>query len=749
MNVNFQLSGVLDPPSAPPASIAASFNAVVNESNLLTIGANSFTISGNSALMFVGSGVFDEATGEIQLELGLFVPATGQPYLLILTTGTDGALTGSPLVDGEATLVDDSNDAIISALIVVVSPEGPETGSGDGSGDFGSGDGSGDDIDDTLATIGGFAGITGSVELERTIEANGSLGLSGFVVSPIRLLPDGNPISTGDSDDPAARPVRRRVVIVDSFGNPVVQGFLADATQGSITWTRSQPTSFSVTLPLHSESAQMLLGDGSDSGIDTPFREAQLWRGDQLLTWGPIHSMSVNGDVLELAIDGDLTQGATGWYGSIQRGWGNPPEQNSPDTNIDRVRLPGDPTTWAFRLEDRVPLYQEPDQAEFTITAAGTTPVFVTAQTFFTVPPQPVGTRMTFSCWIQVEEFISRNDDGSSLSIGLFPPNARGLEDLIAIESASFPDDVFPGQKFRAEVSIDIPANQPVWGVGSVRSCKGVSYAWDFWLEWDGGLAYVNQDKASIMTDLVHHLSGSGDGSAQATGYPLRPFHGPSNYGKSDVRIEPAVGRSGYNLTRIYSFSAGGGDGIGALTDLAEDDANSGWKMLFSHERRWWHTMRNVGVRWDCPMRWLPSGGNLSSFGWRFMGEQAANVVNVFSAYPGSRAQGTAIDPSAFGGLTLEDSLSAVEDTWDEDLQAWADTHLFGTTRPVSLGLKLPAHPYATGRGLGVGQVVPVTIVHGPLKIAGFYRIHSMTLTEDDFLELTVTPARVPGVMPV
>jgi hypothetical protein len=274
-----------------------------------------------------------------------------------------------------------------------------------------------------------------------------------------------------------------------------------------------------------------------------------------------------------------------------------------------------------------------------------------------------------------------------------------------------------------------------------------VSLAYDFWLEFDGGLAYVNQDKAEIMTDILHHLSGSGEGSLQARMYPLRPFHGPESYGKSNVHIKPAVPRSGYNLTRVYTFSAGGGNGIGALTDLAEDDANSGWRMLFTGTDRWWFTMRNLGIRWDCPIRFVPSGGNVSSFAWRFMGEQAANVVNVFSAYPGSRAQGTAIEPGSFNGLTIEDSLNAVEDTWDDDLQAWADTHLHGTMRPVALSFTIPAQPYFTSRGLGVGQVVPVTIAHGPLKISGFYRIHSITLTEEDFLELTVTPARIPGLM--
>jgi hypothetical protein len=145
-------------------------------------------------------------------------------------------------------------------------------------------------------------------------------------------------------------------------------------------------------------------------------------------------------------------------------------------------------------------------------------------------------------------------------------------------------------------------------------------------------------------------------------------------------------------------------------------------------------------------MRWVPAGGNLTGFGWQYLGQQAANVITVQSAYPGSRKQGYAIDPSAFAnGLTIEEALSAPQDTWDDALDPMATTRLFQTTHAVNLALKLPASPYFTDYDLMVGQVVPVTIVHGRLRIAGLYRIHSMTLTPDDYLELVATPEQVPG----
>jgi len=732
-----------------------------------------FTIDGFGPLPFYGD------TSEIE---GFIVPETGEIQILLATglpffTGTSGSLTGSHYnpETGQATFVQEAFSAVLT-VGVTLTPF--DDGEGEGSGDTGSGSGSGSgdtSEPDFYSAISGWVGVTGNLEFQPESSITANVGVTGWVRRPRTTIdrPDVDELPVGFPDDQidgfTSTAVRRRVVVVDMDGVPVTGGFLAEATHGPITWTRSTPASFSVTVPLYSQEAALILGNGDDRGIETPYREVQLWRGDQLLTWGPVVSTSVDGDSLELTgadvawyltrrsigpskrinlfTNGDLNNGFTGWFNSVQRGWGNPPQAATAiDANISRVRLPSDSTKWALRLEDRSPYFQDINNIEITVDPT-TYPTWVTAQSFFTIPPQPVGTSITLSCWMTVDELISTNDDDSPLFIGLFPAGARTLEDLVAVEFASFPNDIVAGRPFRAEVTVDIPAGQFVWGVASVRPPKGVAHAWDFWLEWDGGLSYVAQDKALIMRDLVRHLTGNPtQGSQQARQYPLRPFHGPTSYGKSNVKIEPSVAMSGYRLTRLYPFSAGGGDGIGALTALAEDDATSGWQTVVSDTKRWWHAMRNLGVRWDCPIRWVPSGGNLTAFGWQFMGEQGANVVNVFSAIPNSRGQATAIDTHSFGGLTLEDSFTAVEDTWDEDLPQWAATHLQGTTKPVALAAKLPAAPYFTRYGLGVGQVVPVTIRHGALKISGFYRIHSMSLTPDDYLELTLTPAYLPGV---
>jgi hypothetical protein len=146
-------------------------------------------------------------------------------------------------------------------------------------------------------------------------------------------------------------------------------------------------------------------------------------------------------------------------------------------------------------------------------------------------------------------------------------------------------------------------------------------------------------------------------------------------------------------------------------------------------------------------MRWVPSGGNVLGLSYSFLGEQGANNVAVFSSVPGSRTQGFAIKSDAFtGNLTLEDNFTAPEDTDDESLNELAETRLWEVTHPVSLNLTIPATPYFTKYNLRVNQIVPVTIIEGQLSIVGFYRIQTMTLTVDDYLELECIPAEVKGL---
>lgn len=94
----------------------------------------------------------------------------------------------------------------------------------------------------------------------------------------------------------------RRIVLVDNTGEVIPDGFLDTAVMGEITWEPSRTTTWSATVPLADDKVDAILGAqgaSGDYGVGLGFIEAQLWRGDRLLTWGPITSV--------LAADGGLT----------------------------------------------------------------------------------------------------------------------------------------------------------------------------------------------------------------------------------------------------------------------------------------------------------------------------------------------------------------------------------------------------------------------------------------------------------
>lgn len=77
----------------------------------------------------------------------------------------------------------------------------------------------------------------------------------------------------------------RRTIVVQNDGTVI--GPL-QAVQGDITWRPSEPAQFTLDFA-HNDLNQYFWGNTLDEfGIGEAFREVQLWRGDRLLTWGPI-----------------------------------------------------------------------------------------------------------------------------------------------------------------------------------------------------------------------------------------------------------------------------------------------------------------------------------------------------------------------------------------------------------------------------------------------------------------------------
>ena len=107
----------------------------------------------------------------------------------------------------------------------------------------------------------------------------------------------------------APRGVKRRTVIVEQDGTQL--GEIENAVQGSVTWTLNEWETANLTLGIDDPKADLILGE--------KFREAQLWRGDQLLVFGPIVGTSANMAELSADVAGPLWHLSRRYMGKASR----------------------------------------------------------------------------------------------------------------------------------------------------------------------------------------------------------------------------------------------------------------------------------------------------------------------------------------------------------------------------------------------------------------------------------------------
>lgn len=651
------------------------------------------------------------------------------------------------------------------------------------------GSGSGDFVEPEIiptSTIFGQFGLNSTLSLSDIINIDAKFGIVSFVENPAifteglagiapRPIEEDLTISTSSAIPPAGPPgtqpqivdkrwasaPARKTVIVDLDGTPEDEGFLSTALQGDITWTKSSPSQWTVSLPINSVEAQQFL-QLSRIGTYTPFKELQLWRGRQLLVWGPVTNMAVNDDTLDLTgsdaswyltrrFVGPVSQtnllpdrtplgpGLNSWFTSVFRGWDNTFTSNSADINVTGARIPRDPNQWAIRIEDRNPVFtNDPDCTGFVS--------FPSAFQIMGIPKQKIPTQIEFSCLIEVEQLISRNDESSAIGIGLFPTNARDLRDLIDVTWAQVGNDFPVRKRERLTASMLIPADRDTFAVLMVRGPKGVSYLWGFNVAWDGGLISVNERRDTILRKVVDHVSGNPSTTfREAKEHPFRPFTGPANYGKTDVKIKVASLRSSGRTDRVYEFNQNI-VGLPVITELAEIDDTHGWKMVNSDADRTLTVFNSNSPRWDCALRYTSAGGNIFDFQWQYLGEQAANNIAVISSQNAVKSSGELIfaevvdDARDRNWASLEEVSTAPDEITDEQLEQYARDRWRAVSQPVALSVETSAVPLLTQKNITPGDLLPVTINHGALKITGLFRVYSMTLKADDTLSLTLTP---------
>lgn len=532
----------------------------------------------------------------------------------------------------------------------------------------------------------------------------------------------------------------RRTVVVDMEGNPL--GELEEATHGQIVWGLNRPDDFTVTMSSQSPKAALVLAER--------FREVQLWRGNHLLTWGPIVSVD-QGTSGELV----LTCKGVDWYlgrrfiGKAKRtnyvpqpsfetglvGWSLGYNPNEPADGRDPAyRLLSLSTTRAVtgtrsaRLElpsDEWPRYGATFGTvfEFTPDPAGGDEFTAAVQVFIVEADlrSVEGGSLTLVEWSTTQTELVTSDDGAFAE---YKPLVLGVSKVQITEHTPV------HQWARLETSLPLdtrvaPGEPRLVGL-IVEGIRGVMFVDDPTLTLNERLQFSETDQALIALGIVEHLQDPA-------------------YDKSDLNIDVYAPATGVLRDRTYLHSEHP-PGLRSIQEFTGLDDGFDYRMTYTT------TTRHFGVEFPQSGAYRPKvgfelGRNIASYRWSFDGESASSSVTVLGQGSGSdREEGAAVDTTDWANdLILEEVTPAAPETPIEALDNLAAERIVTTRNPEVL--EVSTFPVTSARPgvskllgyLRLGDVVPVTIRDGSLAIEGtHYRIVKSTLNPDDTMDLTL-----------
>lgn len=541
---------------------------------------------------------------------------------------------------------------------------------------------------------------------------------------------------------PVIRPrgKKRRTVVTTLDGAPL--GELEHARHGAVVRELNRPDDWTFAVGITDPKSALVL--------DERFREAQLWRGDQLLSWGPMVRPSA--DKANLGVSG---KGAL-WHLS-RRNIGKADRTNHVPNGDFEGGLAGwkigpsspleplsgwDPSNWVARIErDRALTGERSLHLEQLATGIPRYGVSAGTQFIWQVDPitSPDGDRWTLVAyaWIDSAKWRGPGHENGGIRVARF-----STTETIAITTDPDPVTgeqmtvVYPAPIEGARASIDERTPKDQWVrleaslaqdvTGVAELVDVVVYAPDGAVYWDRisltleeSTRFHGVDQALIAKGIVEHLQDPA-------------------YDKSDVRIGTDCPLTGVIRDRVYLHSEHP-NGFGALEEFAALDDGFDFSVEVTPTARTFRTHYPMKGTYR-PALELALDRNLADFAWSSDGEAAANSVIILGQGSGSaREEGLAIDPTAFaGGLTLEEVFSAPPETPIDALDDYAAEHLASVVSPEVLAVRtLPNLEELLGV-LDVGDTLPVRILRGPLSIVGTYRVARLALNPDDTLDLVL-----------
>lgn len=532
------------------------------------------------------------------------------------------------------------------------------------------------------------------------------------------------------------RGAKRRTVVTTSEG--VSYGEVR-AQHQSITWELNRWEEASVVMPLDA--------DGAEYVLDDEFREMQLWRGDQLLVFGPIVRPSTDGVHLTASVkgpawhlsrrhvgkanrtnyvnNGDFEDGMAYWEPWIWllQLWGNLPGAQAAFSGYEIIRE--NPVTGkrALRTENYV---------EGTANA-------IVQNLRWTVDEveNPDGDQWSLAGYVYVESYTAPGKGYNAVELTRLSTTelwddpwvqsvTPGAMKIIQISGFRVDEDTPLGEWLPFNIDFTTPpkAGEPEDLFIQLRSPVGAARYDRISLTRVESTHWYQADQATIVGDLVEHAQDAA-------------------FGKDDVNIGVSTPATGVlrDLVLVHHEHPNIWNEIEAFTQL---DNGIDVDVLVTPTTRTLRTHFPQKGRHH-PELELRLVRNVASFAWAFDGEAASSSIIVLGTGNGSaREEAFAMDPNAFaGGLTLEEVFSAPRDTRIERLQPMAIEKLTVAKAPVVLAVKTFPHSDALlhrnfiGR-LQIGDTCPVNITRGKLSVVGTYRAVRMTLNPDDTLDLVL-----------
>ena len=555
---------------------------------------------------------------------------------------------------------------------------------------------------------------------------------------------------------PTIRPrgKKRRTIIVDSAGAPF--GELENARHGAITKELNRPDAWTFALGITDPKARLVL--------EERIREAQLWRGDRLLSWGPMirpgadkANVGVSGaDALwylgrrsigragrtNYVENGDFEEGLAGWGVSNSSplepisGW-------NPALWIGQIRTDR-------AMTGRRSLYLEQ--------IASSAPKYgISAASYFEweVDPglSPDGDRWTIVAYAYVVSSkwrgpkfdsqglgLSRYSTTETISLTTDPDPVTGdqmtvvypapIEGVVAQIDDYTPQD----QWVRLEASLTMePTGAPELVQVRLNAPDGAVY-WDrVSLTLEESSKFYATDQALIVKGLVEHAQDPA-------------------FDKTDLNIGTDTPLTGVLRDRVYVHSEHP-NALDAVLEFSELDNGLDVSVAVTPTERILRTHYPARGVYRPKCR-LELGRQIADFAWSFDGEAAANAIIVLGQGNGSaREEGFAINPDAFAGdLTLEAVFSAPPETPIDSLDNLAAEYAVAASDPEILAVKTFPNLENVIGVLDPGDWIPVRILAGrnpetglyALEVSADYRVSRLTLNPDDTLDLVLNLRELP-----